>query len=201
MDGIVLVISGPAGVGKTTICDRLIDDFGSILKRVITVTTRKPRSNEINGKDYFFVNKKDFELQKTQNCFIEYAKIHGNYYGSRKQSVAELLTQNFDVLLNIDVQGATFLKELEKTNDLFSKSLYRAFITPTSIDQLKTRLIQRGQDSDQEIQKRLLTAKKEMLLQNSFDYIIRSETRETDYQNIKDFYLKKSMIAKKLINS
>ena len=91
MNGIALVISGPAGVGKTTLCDRLLLDFNPILCRVITVTTRKPRKDEVDGKDYIFKTNTEFDDLKRNNSFLEYAKVHDNQYGSLNESVLQLL--------------------------------------------------------------------------------------------------------------
>ena len=102
MNSIALVISGPAGVGKTTLCDRLLSDFETQLTRVITVTTRHPREGEADGKDYLFITKLEFEDLIEVDAFIEYAQIHDNYYGSLKKTFLELFQKDQDVLLNID---------------------------------------------------------------------------------------------------
>ena len=195
MHCISLVISGPAGVGKTTICDRLVREFEASLKRVITSTTRRPRNSEKHGIDYYFLSNQQFEDLKEKNSFIEHAKIHGNYYGTTKESVEEQLEKKFDVLLNIDVQGAAELKKLKQSDDLFTNFLYTIFIAPKSIDDLRKRLISRGQDSIGEIEKRLQTAINEISLKDRFDFVIYSDTKEIDYAKVREFYMSKSIIS------
>ena len=187
MKGIALVISGPAGVGKTTLCDRLLLNHNLTLTRVITVTTRKPRDTEQDGIDYIFVNRKKF---------LENIEIHGNWYGSYRQSVQDKLQNNFDVLLNIDVQGASALKDLEKNGSFLCGKFHSVFIMPSSLNELKQRLIKRGQDTFENIENRMKTAEKEIKFSKSFDRIILSKTKDEDYKELNDFYLKHSKLAK-----
>ena len=192
MNGIALVISGPAGVGKTTLCDRLLLDFNPILSRVITVTTRKPRKDEVDGKDYIFISKAEFDELKRNNSFLEYAKVHDNQYGSLKDSVLKLFEKNHDVLLNIDVQGAASLKKLESNLGYLQKRIRSIFIMPESMNDLKSRLENRGQDSEEEIQRRLKTAANEITLHNQFDHIIYSKSKDQDYRALLKIYKKHS---------
>jgi guanylate kinase len=188
MNGIALVISGPAGVGKTTLCDRLLLDFNPILSRVITVTTRKPRKDEVDGKDYIFISKAEFDELKRNNSFLEYAKVHDNQYGSLKDSVLKLFEKNHDVLLNIDVQGAASLKKLESNLGYLQKRIRSIFIMPESMNHLKNRLENRGQDSEEEIQRRLKTAANEITLHKQFDHIIYSKSKDQDYGALLKIY-------------
>ncbi len=196
MKGIALVISGPAGVGKTTLCDRLLLNHKLTLTRVITVTTRKPRDTERDGSDYIFVNRKFFSENIKCNAFLEYAEIHGNWYGSYRQSVHDKFQNNFDVLLNIDVQGASTLKGLEENGSFLCGKFRSVFIMPSSLDELKQRLIKRGQDTSENIKNRIKTAETEIKLCESFDQIILSKTKDEDYKELNDFYLKHSKLAK-----
>ena len=188
MNGIALVISGPAGVGKTTLCDRLLLDFNPILSRVITVTTRKPRKDEVDGKDYIFISNAEFDELKRNNSFLEYAKVHDNQYGSLRDSVLKLFEKNHDVLLNIDVQGAASLKKLESNLGYLQKRIRSIFIMPESMEDLKNRLKNRGQDSEEEIQRRLKTAANEITLHNQFDHIIYSKSKDQDYGSLLKIY-------------
>jgi guanylate kinase len=188
MNGIALVISGPAGVGKTTLCDRLLLDFNPILSRVITVTTRKPRKDEVDGKDYIFISNAEFDELKRNNSFLEYAKVHDNQYGSLKDSVLKLFEKNHDVLLNIDVQGAASLKKLESNLGYLQKRIRSIFIMPESMNDLKNRLENRGQDSEEEIQRRLKTAANEITLHKQFDHIIYSKSKDQDYGALLKIY-------------
>jgi guanylate kinase len=188
MNGIALVISGPAGVGKTTLCDRLLLDFNPILSRVITVTTRKPRKDEVDGKDYIFISNAEFDELKSNNSFLEYAKVHDNQYGSLRDSVLKLFEKNHDVLLNIDVQGAASLKKLESNLGYLQKRIRSIFIMPESMNHLKNRLENRGQDSEEEIQRRLKTAANEITLHKQFDHIIYSKSKDQDYGALLKIY-------------
>tara|TARA_B100001059_G_C17683943_1_gene501269 strand:- start:67 stop:654 length:588 start_codon:yes stop_codon:yes gene_type:complete len=192
MNGIALVISGPAGVGKTTLCDRLLLDFNPILCRVITVTTRKPRKDEVDGKDYIFKTNTEFDDLKRNNSFLEYAKVHDNQYGSLNESVLQLLEKNHDVLLNIDVQGAASLKKLESNLGYLQERIRSIFIMPESMNDLKNRLENRGQDSEEEIQRRLKTAANEITLNYQFDHIIYSKSKDEDYGALLKIYKKHS---------
>ena len=188
MNGIALVISGPAGVGKTTLCDRLLLDFNPILCRVITLTTRKPRKDEVDGKDYIFKTNTEFDDLKRNNSFLEYAKVHDNQYGSLNESVLQLLEKNHDVLLNIDVQGAASLKKLESNLGYLQERIRSIFIMPESMNDLKNRLENRGQDSEEEIQRRLKTAANEITLHKQFDHIIYSKSKDQDYGALLKIY-------------
>jgi len=196
MKGIALVISGPAGVGKTTLCDRLLFDFSPWLTRVITVTTRDPRSDEVNEKDYIFMSNEEFEDLKNQNSFLECAKIHNNQYGSLNYSVKQLFEKNHDVLLNIDVQGAASLKKLELNIAYLKDRIISVFIMPETITDLRTRLENRGQDTLEEIERRMLTAESEIMLYDKFDYVINSKSKDEDYSSLMSIYRKHSTLIK-----
>ncbi len=194
MQGITLVISGPAGVGKTTLCDRLILNFKPVLSRVVTVTTRNPRKGEVNNVDYIFKSILEFEDLKNNNEFLEYAEVHNNFYGSLKSSVLKLLESKHDALLNIDVQGASSFKKLESKSNLLKNQIISVFVMPKNLNDLRTRLNLRGKDSEQEIEKRLKTAKNEMTLHDQFDYLIHSETKDADYNELMNIYRKHSKL-------
>ncbi len=188
MDSIALVISGPAGVGKTTLCDRLLSDFETQLTRVITVTTRHPREGEADGKDYLFITKLEFEDLIEVDAFIEYAQIHDNYYGSLKKTFLELFQKDQDVLLNIDVQGTTSLKNLESSYPFLKNRVISVFVMPKSLNELRDRLKTRNLDTTEEIEKRLTTAANEIKSNGIFDYTIESSTKDKDYKRLVEIY-------------
>ena len=159
--GKLIVISGPSGSGKTTICNKLLEEIPD-LQYSISYTTRAPRLGEKDGKDYFFVSKDEFERRIKENKFLEYATVFGNYYGTDKDWA---LNQNKDVLLSIDVQGASQVKKNYSDAVLI-------FLMPPSMESLKERLQQRATDDSQEIVKRLNIAKKEMEQVSNYDYTV-----------------------------
>jgi len=154
MSGKLFIISGPSGAGKSSLCSKLLQACPN-LNLSISCTTRAPRPGEINGREYHFLSTADFELQKEQGAFLEWACVHGNYYGTRQSDVETLLQQNKDVLLEIDWQGAE--QVAKKIPDAV-----RIFILPPSIDALKARLISRGQDDAAIIESRIAAAEDEM---------------------------------------
>lgn len=194
MSGIVLVISGPAGVGKTTLCDRLLSNHKNCLTRVVTVTTRSPRKNEVNGVDYLFMSENEFQDHKDKGTFLEYAKIHGNWYGSLYSTVTEKLEENMDVLLNIDVQGMSYLKKMENKLAFLKGKVHTVFVKPSSINDLRERLNKRGQDTALNIEERLKAAEDEIKQCHRYDEIILSKTKSADYNFLDRFYISKSQI-------
>ena len=187
---LILVISGPAGVGKTTVCDRLLQEFGSSISRVVTTTTRKPRDGEKEGEDYFFTSVKQFHELLENEAFLEYEIIHGNHYGTRKKTVFDKIEKEQDILINIDVKGARSLRKEISKNKSFNGKIITVFLKPNNLEVLKERLSQRATDTKSDIQTRLETAKKELTLADSFDYIIISKDRENDYETVKRIFLK-----------
>jgi len=187
---LILVISGPAGVGKTTVCDRLLQEFGSSISRVVTTTTRKPRDGEKEGEDYFFTSVKQFHELLENEAFLEYEIIHGNHYGTRKKTVFDKIEKEQDILINIDVKGARSLRKEISKNKSFNGKIITVFLKPNNLEVLKERLSQRATDTKSDIETRLETAKKELTLADSFDYIIISKDRENDYETVKRIFLK-----------
>ncbi len=185
---LLLLIAGPAGSGKTTLCDRLLKEFGPGLQRVITSTTRVPREGEIAGVDYHFFNEAEF-LNKVQTSeFYEYARVHSGYYGTLKSAIQDKLSQNIDLVLNVVVQGAASFRDIAQADFEFGEQLVSVFIQPASLQQIRERLEHRGKDSIEEIERRLVTAEQEMVLKDQFDHVIISGTKEEDYQAFRAIY-------------
>ena len=171
--GHLYVISAPSGTGKTSLVKALIEKDPSIRLSVST-TTREPRAGEVNGKDYFFVNKEDFDRQINDNEFIEWAFVYGNFYGTSSTLVKNSINKGEKVVLEIDWQGAFQIKERYNR-----EMLTLIFIVPPSLDILKERLQKRGQDKISVIAERLAVAKEEMAKSDNFDYVIINDNFDT----------------------
>jgi len=179
--GIALIISGPSGAGKGTLVKMLIKEFPNI-QFSISYTTRKPREGEIDGVDYVFISKKEFKKLIEKDMFAEWAKVHGNYYGTPRKEIEEKLNKGFDVVFDIDVQGAKNLKQ-NLRQGVF------VFILPPSIDELKRRLIKRGSDDPKTIEIRLKNAQKEMEAIDEFEYVILNDDLNKAYDYLRCIYL------------
>jgi guanylate kinase len=163
--GAMIVLSGPSGSGKSSICKKvfnLIDNYYFS----ISTTTRDIRDGEKDGVDYFFVSKEEFVEDIENGYFLEWAEVHGNYYGTSIKPVIKALEKDKIVILDIDVQGFLLLKK--KLNDVF----HSVFITTPTYNELESRLINRNTDSIETINKRLINAKQEMQYINQYDYFI-----------------------------
>ena len=186
---IVLIICGPAGSGKTTLCNRLLQEFPDQIRRLVTTTSRPPRPGEQEGIDYHFLSRDSFAEKIHQGAFIEWAEVHGRYYGSQQQHMEELLRGGSDILLNIDIQGADAFYRESLRNPLLQGRLHRVFIKPKSLEELVKRLQKRGSDDAAEIQRRLVTAEQELKVADSFEHVIISGSKDEDYAAIKAIYL------------
>ena len=175
--GFNIVLSSPSGAGKTTITKKISQKYPKI-KISISHTTRKPRSNEIDGVDYHFVSKDKFENLIKENKFYEYAKIFDNYYGTSKQSVNKLHEENYDVVFDIDWQGT---KQLSKYKEL---NLIKIFILPPNKKELKNRLINRNQDNNQTVEKRLNQYENDIQHWSDYDYVLINQDLESCFNQI-----------------
>jgi len=186
---IVLIICGPAGSGKTTLCEQLMDEFPGQVGRLVTTTSRDPRPGEQEGIDYHFLSTEEFERRIEKGDFIEWALVHGRFYGSQKCHLDAFLQTGTDILLNIDVQGAAAFWEESLTNPKLAGRLHRVFIKPASMEQLVERLRGRGADNEDEIERRLHSAIQELKVADQFEHIIISGTKQADYAALKAIYL------------
>lgn len=178
---IFLVVSAPSGGGKTTVCNRLLtSDLG--LQRAITCTTRAPRPGEVDGKDYYFLTKDQFESKKAADEFLEWANVYGNFYGTLKSEIIRRLELGQDVIVSVDVQGVASIAKMAKNDPVLSTSFVSLFIALPSVEALRKRLEGRGSDSPEVIQKRLDTARAEMQTCGGFDYILLSGSMDEDYE-------------------
>lgn len=178
MSGKMIVICAPSGTGKSTLLNRLKIEIPDLIWS-ISCTTRPIRNGEVHGKDYYFIKAETFERQIADDEFIEWAKVHSNYYGTSKRFVSEGLLKNWNMLFDLDVQGADAMKKI------YGDQAQVIFIEPPSVEELEKRLRQRGTDSDQVILERINNARKELLRKHDFDFIIMNDDVEGAYKNLK----------------
>lgn len=189
MKGNLIIISGPSGVGKSTIRKRIIKDFDNF-KYSVSLTTRKPRideetnAEEKNGKEYYFVTPEIFKENIKNNNFLEYQEVYKDtFYGTLKKDVMNLIDNGINVILEIDVDGALNIKKEYNDTTLI-------FIKPSSLEELENRLRNRNSDSSKKIEERLEKAKYEINKSKYYDYVITSTNKEEDYKKIKNIIKK-----------
>ncbi len=168
--GVLLVVSGPSGAGKGTICQLLRDQLPD-LGYSISVTTRQPRTGEVDGVNYFFKTVPEVKEMIAAGELLEYAEVYGNYYGTPRKYVEDLLNSGHDVLLEIDIQGALQIKKR------FPEGVF-VFIVPPSLDELSARIYKRGTDSEEVIKRRMASAAGELTYAQEYDYIIVNDIAE-----------------------
>ncbi|MEM8550643.1 MAG: AAA family ATPase [Verrucomicrobiota bacterium] len=183
----VIVISGPAGSGKTTLCDRLLAEKPDQVARVVTSTTRQPRPGEQHGIDYYYFPSEEFLAKVLAGDFYEHAQVHTNRYGTLKSEVDDKLAAGTDVLLNIDVQGAATWRQVAAESPELRGRLVTIFINITP-EQMRERMLGRGDSDEQDIARRLETAKQETARASEFDHTIDSTDKESDYQTLCAIY-------------
>ena len=174
--GLLMVVSGPSGTGKGTVCSELLAQAED-LAYSISATTRQPRAGEVDGKNYYFMDKPDFEQKIAEGGFLEYANVYGNYYGTPLGKIEERLAKGVDILLEIDTQGA--LNVMKKCPDgLF------IFLVPPSLAELERRIRGRGSETEESLQKRMGSACKEIEDGRKYSYVVVNDTVKHAVQRI-----------------
>lgn len=174
--GVLIVISGPSGAGKGTICKALLDKHKEI-QLSVSATTRSPREGEIDGINYHFLTKENFLQRVSENDFLEYAEVYGNYYGTPKSNVEEILDSGKDVILEIDIQGALKVKE-QSEDGVF------IFILPPSMEELKQRIIKRGSETPESLMTRFKSAYQEINYVSKYNYAVVNDTVDSAVNKI-----------------
>lgn len=172
--GEMLVLSAPSAVGKTTLIRRVFERYPRLAQRLafsVSHTTRPPRPGEVEGESYHFVERTEFERMIAAGDFLEWAVVHGRLYGTSHAAVRELCNAGFDVVLDVDVQGARQISERHP-------EVPSIFILPPSYEEMERRLRSRGQDSEEQILRRLSNAREEMRCYSNYEYVILNDELE-----------------------
>jgi guanylate kinase len=180
--GTALVVSGPSGTGKTSVCKKLLAREEA-LHFSVSCTTRPPRPNEVDGKDYYFLSREEFTQRIREGAFIEFAEVHGNYYGTLRREVEQYVLNGEDVLLDIDVQGAREIRN-EIFNTVLGYCTIYAYVGPPSFNEMERRLRGRGTDDDDVIARRLENAVNELKAWREYDYMVINDDLDTAVENL-----------------
>lgn len=180
--GLLIVLSGPSGVGKGTVRQAIFSQEDTKFEYSISVTTRKPREGERNGVDYFFKSREEFEHMNENKKLLEWAEYVGNYYGTPVDYVEQTLSEGKDVFLEIEVQGALQVREA------FPEGLF-IFLAPPSLSELQNRIITRGTESEELIRNRMAAAKEEIEMMDAYDYVVENDDVELACERIKAIVL------------
>lgn len=175
--GKFIVISGPSGVGKGTICSVLLNELDAWYS--VSMTTRDKREGEVHGKDYYFVTKEEFIDKINNNELLEYNNYNGNYYGTPKEKVIKKLNEGIDVFTEIDVNGAKQIK------NIFPESLL-IYIAPPSIEELRKRLTDRATETDKVIEERIKIAQEELKQSDIYDFVVVNENLERAIEEVRN---------------
>ena len=193
--GILFVVSAPSGAGKTTLCNALRQTRDFIYS--VSCTTRSPRPGEINGEDYYFLSREDFDKRVANGEFLEHASVHGHSYGTLRETVLNHLNQGVDVLLDIDIQGAAAIRAC--TDPQIVDALADVFIMPPSLDELHHRLLKRATETQQQIDIRLRNAAAEMKSWRLYRYAIISGSVEEDLHKFRAIMRAERYLSRRLL--
>lgn len=183
---LLVILAGPAGSGKSTLCERLVRECPGF-ERVVTSTTRAPRPGEVNGRDYHFFSEEEFDRLVGEGAFLEWARVHGHSrrYGTLRRSIDEKLAAHVDLCMNVDVQGVASIQRVAAADPVLARRLVTIFLMPPDLDELRRRLRERAQDTEPEIERRMQTALREMERWPAYDFCIRSRSRDDDFATVR----------------
>lgn len=187
----IIVVSAPSGAGKTTLCDKLQAEFKT-LHYAITATTRPARDGEVDGKSYYFLSPSEFQKRLAADGFFETAIVHGYQYGSPKAPVVEALRAGKDVLMNLDVQGAARIRDVVRSappGDTLQTDLIDIFVVPPSLETLRNRLVKRGKDGAEVVERRLRQAEEEISHWREYKYMVVNDDLAEAYDNMRAIIL------------
>jgi guanylate kinase len=179
--GILFLISAPSGGGKSTLLKMLSEEPDFVYS--ISCTTRTPRPGELDGRDYHFLSVTEFERRIAAEEFIEHAQVHGNFYGTLRQTILDSMNSGRDVLIDVDVQGAARIRA--NADEQMRAALVDIFLMPPSVEELRRRLLKRGTESPEQLDVRLRNAKTEMAEWQNYRYTMLSGTPMQDFENFR----------------
>ncbi len=191
--GVMAVVSGPSGVGKGTICTCLAEKYDDFFLS-ISATSRSPRPNEIDGVHYYFKTQQEFDEMIENDQLLEYARYVGKSYGTPKKPCMEHIEKGENVILEIEVQGGTKVKEKEPNTIMI-------FVVPPSLEELESRLRGRGTETEEAIKQRLSRAKEELKLMKNYDYIVVNDSVEEAAERIRSIMIAESFKTENMINT
>ena len=187
--GLWLLVSGPSGVGKSTLMERLLKEFHPQLQPVVTATTRAMRPGEENGKQYYFLSREEFENKKRAGEFLETTEQYGRGYGVLRAEVKEKLTLGKDLVMHVTWSGRQRLMALAQKEPWLQRAMVGVFLRPTSLEALRKRLEARGRNTNEEIEARLRSAEVDLAHAGEYEHVVQSGTLEEDFQRMREIYL------------
>ena len=193
-DGILFLISAPSGGGKSTLLKMLSDEPDFVYS--ISCTTRAPRPGEVDGRDYHFLSVAEFERRIAAGDFVEHANVHGNFYGTLRQTILDSMGSGRDVLMDVDIQGAAKIRA--DADARLQAALVDIFLMPPSMDEVRRRLLKRGTETPEQLDVRLRNAKTEMAAWRDYRYTILSGTPMQDFENFRAIMQAERMRASRL---
>jgi guanylate kinase len=196
---LLLVVAGPAGSGKTTLCERMVREIPG-MQRVVTSTTRPPREGEVDGRDYHFFDNTQFDRLVAEGAFLEWARVHGaeRRYGTLRRVIDEKLAADIDLCMNVDVQGVASIRAAATADRALARRLVTVFLMPPDLDELRRRLRGRAQDDEAEIERRMRTALREIETWPDYDFCVRSGTRDADFAALTAIFRAEKLRASRL---